>query len=120
MENYLILLISRKIINHLLLMHEIFNTDFSSPGKCMPGFWRAMAACSRVGDGQEELPPAQPLLSLCRLLLQGQRDANPPLPAKARILNLSVLQPANGIRVHLILLTKNTFNQIMTLLILIT
>lgn len=103
-------------------MHEIFNTNFSSPGKYMPEFWRAMAACSRIGDAQEELPPAQPAshLSLCRLLLQGQRHESRLLPAKARILNLAVSQRANGIRVHLILLTKNTFHQIITLLILIT
>lgn len=121
MENYLISLISWKKINHLLLMHEIFNTNFSSPGKYMPGVWRAVAACSRIGDAQEELPPAQPAshLRLCCLLLQGWRHERWPLPAKARILNLAVLQRANGIRVRLILLTNPTFHQIITLLILI-
>lgn len=121
MENYLISLISWKKINHLLLMHEIFNTNFSSPGKHMLEFWRAVAACSRTGHAQEERPPAQPAPcpSLCRLLLRGPRRESRPWPAKARILNFAVLQRANGIRVHLILLTKTTFHQIITLLILI-
>lgn len=102
-------------------MHEIFNTNFSSPGKYMLEFWRAVTACSHRGNAQEERPPAQPApcLSLCHLLLRGQRCESHPLPAKARILNFTVLQRANGIRVHLILLTKNTFHQIITLLILI-
>ena len=59
-------------------MHEIFNTNFSSPGKYMPEFWRAVAAHSHIGDARKELPGAG---SAC---LSAQPLPSPPAATEAR------------------------------------
>lgn len=64
-------------------MHEIFNTNFSSPGKYMPESWRAVAACCPTGGGQEELPPAQAASPL------PQPSPPPPAGTEARELSFA-------------------------------
>lgn len=46
----------------MMLMHEIFHTNFPSPGKCTLQFWRAVAVCPHEGDAQEDVPWPSPLL----------------------------------------------------------
>lgn len=67
MENYLISLISWEKINHLLV-HEMLNADFPSPGLSVPGF------------GELWLPKAK----LSSAFSRGLRVGTQPGPAETR------------------------------------